>query len=409
MSAIRQPYLAPLTGVRFLAALGVVLFHLEHQFLDGLPDPLLQIIDRGYVGVGLFFVLSGFILVYTYATGSADGRIDARSFWSARIARIYPVYLLSFCLAAPLFFSSIFAQDPASVAAEKTALTIAIVPTMGEVWTLLPALLWHLPGWSFATPTLDWNFPAWSLCAEAFFYALFPLLVAWLARLSTRALITTLPLCWLLAVVAPVVYGLNPAATYPSDHQIAAWSWVINYTPIFRLPEFAFGAVLGQLFLRTATERWRQRQFWLSTIAAPLSLVLLFGCFIVIRDVPGLLLANGLFDPLFGLLIYSLAIGGGGLGWLLSRRPIVLLGEASYALYLLHVPIWDLLARLAGDTGRGAYASQIWYFWAYLAIAISLSVLTHLLVERPARRALRQLMNEWVTHPRPVPARVQPA
>src|SRR5438128_7044986 len=85
-------HLKPLTGLRFLAALLVVLYHVD--LASRLP--LSPIVGIGYVGVSFFFVLSGFILAYTYL--DAHGRLNRSrgAFWGARIARVYPVYLVAY-------------------------------------------------------------------------------------------------------------------------------------------------------------------------------------------------------------------------------------------------------------------------------------------------------------------------
>src|SRR5260370_7164480 len=97
---VPRPRLPALTSLRFFAALHVVFFHfLAFKILPS-EGWLGQISSIGYVGVSFFFVLSGFILVYTYA-----GRdTPARDFWRARFARIYPAFAFSLLLTGPFFF-----------------------------------------------------------------------------------------------------------------------------------------------------------------------------------------------------------------------------------------------------------------------------------------------------------------
>src|SRR5579864_4365882 len=100
--APHRPQMGALTTVRFFAAFHVLLFHT--WALNGLtraPGWLQTFASAGFTGVTFFFVLSGFIFVYTYA----DKPINLKKFWRARLARIYPVYLLGLLLTAPLFFS----------------------------------------------------------------------------------------------------------------------------------------------------------------------------------------------------------------------------------------------------------------------------------------------------------------
>src|SRR5438128_8931008 len=99
-----RPHLAALTSARFFAAFHILLFHMgAMKGLTRAPIWLQTFASIGYVSVTFFFVLSGFILVYTY--GGRD--FDLRQFWRARLARVYPVYLLSLLLNAPFFFYAV--------------------------------------------------------------------------------------------------------------------------------------------------------------------------------------------------------------------------------------------------------------------------------------------------------------
>ena len=98
------PRLEGLTSLRFLAALQVILFHLKvERIVSGGPWWYQNFAGIGYIGVNFFFVLSGFILVYTYAAN----HVDPGRFWKARFARVYPAYILSLAVTAPFFFSAL--------------------------------------------------------------------------------------------------------------------------------------------------------------------------------------------------------------------------------------------------------------------------------------------------------------
>jgi len=128
-----------LDGLRGVAAFGVLIFHGR----SWMPD---RLFSHGYLAVDFFFILSGFILAYTYATTEGTTRGGARVFWVARIARIYPVYLLGLVLALGPY-----------LATEHNIQNITI--SIGSHLVMLHA--W-LPG------TLDLNQPSWSLSVEAF-------------------------------------------------------------------------------------------------------------------------------------------------------------------------------------------------------------------------------------------------
>ena len=182
------------------------------------------------------------------------------------------------------------------------------------------------------------------------------------------------------------------------------WLKFLKYNPLARLPEFLLGVALGRLFV--ARMSTTPAGYTASiTNSARLSVVALVGSVCALSYVPTmlgpgsalpyLLLHNGLVDPLFALLIYSLAVGEGPLAAVLSLPAMVVLGEASYALYILHIPLWDwmsyALSRLHMAPGFVAVSLL------HLGVAIGLSILTLRLVEQPARRALRQALagRQW--------------
>src|SRR5262249_3643638 len=157
-----------------------------------------------------------FILTHTYLGAVPDRPLSRRGFWVARFARIYPVYLLSILLAMPFSLPATAVNSPV-----HTATTFGLTASLGQLWTLLPSILFGHPHWSFAVATLDWNFPTWSLGCEVFFYALFPAFAPALARARTRTVAATLGLSWLAAIAPPLIYRFAiPGATYPSDHAI---------------------------------------------------------------------------------------------------------------------------------------------------------------------------------------------
>ena len=171
-----RPELRALTGLRFVAAFHVLVFHALFTFSRAslrmpilAPGPLRSLVSSGYVGVNLFFVLSGFVLAYAYVE---DGKMttSAGRFWRARFARIYPMHLIGVLLALPLFVLGSLANHVQGVAiAKEGAKELALSALLVQAW--VPA---HV---------LDLNGPSWSLSVEAFFYALFPLLVRLFGRL----------------------------------------------------------------------------------------------------------------------------------------------------------------------------------------------------------------------------------
>ncbi len=374
--AARRPQLTALTSLRFFAALHVVLFHargaLNASSFPGHQE-LKNLLGAGPVSVGLFFVLSGFVLTYTYLGDPDRPRVRLRAFWVARLARVYPVYFLGLLLAAPF------------------ALTAAGVPAM-NVWAAGVAVFVLVQAW-VPSLALAWNPPAWSLSAEAFFYLAFPFAAPPLARLGRRGAFVALAVLWAMALAAPAAvlsagaHGLIDLSYVPHGAEGPAWSAFLAYNPLVRLPEFLFGVVVARLYqLRRGPGSVKGS--WLALIAVAVLAVLLACDRGVYGPFAGAVVNNGVLTPLFGLLVYGLACGGGRFAALLSRRPLVLLGEASYAVYILHVPVLMGLNRAfrAGVLS----APQLAWFFLYIFTVVVLSLFVFRFVEEPARRLIRR-------------------
>ncbi len=374
---LRHAEIRPLTAIRFFAAFHVLTFHSRDLIAGALAghEWLRNVIDTGPVSVGLFFVLSGFILTYTYLR--PDRPIDRRSFWVARFARVYPVYLLALLA----YGAVVLARQPWDG------------PAAQKLWRAAPPVVLLVQSW-IPDLTLAWNSPGWSLSAEAFFYLAFPFALPVAARLGRRSLFVALGVLWALALLTPAVFSLLEARGCLSlrvQGNPTGWPAFVAYNPLVRLPEFLFGVAAGRLFLlrqRPAAPAGPVR--WASpaaAVAAALALALLACAPALGRHLPAFTYHNGLLAPLWGVLIYALAVDEGLAARLLSARPLVLLGEASYALYLLHVP-----ARLALDrtglvaTSRMASAGL---FLGYAAVVVVVSLLVFWLFEEPARRLIR--------------------
>ncbi|HEV8192144.1 MAG TPA: acyltransferase, partial [Ktedonobacterales bacterium] len=320
LSGAHRSSLAPLTGLRFVAALAVVLDHFWVTFawwnpaagVPSLSTPpptgWMLLIHTGNLGVDCFFVLSGFILAYTYATSDGGLLGTRRAFWVARIARIYPIYLLALALD---FIPYLLREH------HVTGVLTSVVaqPLLLQAW--IPSLdTWN-----------SWDPPSWSLSVEAFFYLLFPLIVMGLGRQSKRVL-------WIVAGLSVTVFAILPALLiYP----VATWwpnlSWALDqilyFNPLIRLPEFTLGVVLGLLHIRWHEQPKLSRilqtkgVFWDSILV----MILLLTVGSLFLPSPAHYLPDSLVTPGFGLGIVILAQQRGGIAKVLSLRPFVWLGE----------------------------------------------------------------------------------
>lgn len=388
-----QQDIPALTSVRFFAALGVVLFHYAapiESWLRGLGAgsvlagraaqaaavPLAIVRHDGFLGVSLFFVLSGFILTHVYL-GQDASRVERRRFWLARVARIYPVYLLGFLGCAP--FVVLGTIDRYGSGGAVAHLLLAAVPAL---------LLAH--GWICAWVPL-WNFPSWSVGAEALFYLLFPWLAPALARVRRRRRVLTGAVLWAAGMALPLAYlGASKLAapgdvlgTIASWSDAAGWQRLVLDAPIFHVHEFALGILTARIFAgrdrnRSHADRW-------TLLGVATTVILCAG-----MSAPLVILGDGLLAPAFACVIYGLACGGRIGSWLASR-PLVVLGEASYALYVLQSPLFDLLT-----VGIKSARPDLQLTAAGRALTAGVIVLTMLMVSILVARGIEQPARRWI-------------
>jgi peptidoglycan/LPS O-acetylase OafA/YrhL len=370
MGEAGRPQLHALTGLRFVAAFQVLAYH---GLAPG-PDAswwMRSLVGSGYVGVSLFFVLSGFVLTYTYHDSLRDGTATRREFLAARVARIYPVYLLSLLVALPPLFW-LMASKRITPPTAWLAQMIGAYAGLAQAWDPRKACVM--------------NCPAWSLSDEAFFYIAFLFVLPIVARWGVRRLLAAAVAAYALSLLVPGLYlALQPdGAVAATPLSLGRWLAVVKYNPLVRLPEFVMGVLAGRLFLLEggAPRRWHARL----EVGAALALGVLLMCSVWI---PYPLLHNGLLAPVFAALVYALARGTGPLARVLSARVLVRLGAASFALYILHVPLLVWLTRGYRVLGMTPPA-QPWYFVIFAIVGIAVSLLVFATVEEPGRRFLRR-------------------
>ncbi|MGY3128178.1 peptidoglycan/LPS O-acetylase OafA/YrhL [Agrococcus sp. UYP33] len=351
---MRPAHLLSLTGLRFFAALLVVLLHFSQRF-DGIPG-LTTVAALGYTGVTFFFVLSGFVLAWTHQRDDTAGR-----FYWRRFARVWPLHALT------------------------TAIAIAVELALGmpQPWFALPAVLTLTQAWlPIEASTFAFNAPSWSLSCELFFYLLFPLLIRPLGRLRRPIRASAVVFAALVAV------GLACAFLLPRE-QLA----LVLYTlPPYRLGEFVIGVLLAIAVRRG----WRPR-FTLAraVIVTTLLYVVIVTASTVILESPRRLpyfIADLWMLPGFAAVIAAGAVGDlEGRGGMLRSTPMVRLGQWSFALYLMHVPVVQIAERIVGEPGAAATTALL---LVVVSVAVTASGLLHECFERPVERRLRRMASK---------------
>lgn len=351
----RLPYMAPLDGIRAIAILAVLLFHVWPVALKG-----------GFTGVDVFFVLSGFLITSIILHDLGGGRFSIREFYLRRVQRLLPNAVVT--ILAVLFLWT-FLMPPGA----------AIQPAQHGLWALFNLsniYNWiHLGG--YWGNEAEWapltHF--WSLGVEEQFYLLFPGVLVLLSRLWPTRLRTGL------TATAMVSFGISLYGTYA--HPVATF-----YLLPTRVWELLLGAILAasrfspgwpkmpQGFLgRFLGTRSGEAMGWVGLIA------IVAGFFVINEHdrFPGLISLG----PTVGtaLLLMSVAQGETRLSRFLSTPWMVRTGKLSYSLYLWHWPLITLGKLHAGFSGKPQLAGA-----AVGGVAgILLGVAAYLSVERPLR------------------------
>ncbi|MBA4807209.1 acyltransferase [Brevundimonas sp.] len=349
MTPVQTPAdLRPITALRFGAAIWVAVY----SFWENLAGAgASELVAKGYLGVELFFVLSGFILSHVYLQAAGEKRFSYRGFLWARVARVYPLHVATLAGVGLLAAAAL----TAGMSVDANVLS----------WPSLPANLLMVHAWGLA-PVAGWNHPSWSISAEWFAYLCFPLFAFVFWRLRDRPV----------AAVAGAAAFL--AGLYVVFEQVAGFSLTeatIRWGALRIVPCFALGCALYLVY--------RKAPLKTPLIASAVS----FGLMVLSA---ALGLWDGITVLLAGALILSLAsLPNERAGWLASK-PAVYLGEISYSVYMVCVP-WKLLAvgLAAKLTDAPDKQLQIFVWLAILALLPVVAAVSYHLVERPARKALR--------------------
>ena len=364
-----RPLLGALTSTRYLAALLVVLYHYRDPALTNAKDsPIIQFLGaisaHGFAGVSFFFVLSGFILVYSYTNGRSL-TVEARVFWAARFARVYPLYILALFLSIPIFLALFQYDSP--VGATKVVAKVGMEVALLQSWFPLGCGV---------------NCPGWSLSAEAFFYATFPFIVVNLNKLSTKVNVALFLAAWLASIA---VSAISDLLDLPSSGRFFFFA---AYNPLLHLPQFCIGVIAGIIFLRKKAELTGASMHYNTAGLAPLvALFILIGIAVTKTDLRYTYFNNGLLAPLFAGLIVAMALRQSWLTRLLGLHWFVMLGEASYAVYILQFPLAGWWSWLIHGTWKPSFISPL-ELLAFSAVLTIVAITAFLLVERPTKRIL---------------------
>jgi peptidoglycan/LPS O-acetylase OafA/YrhL len=386
-NAPAHPHIAALDGLRFIAA-GTVLFSHGFFFLLLNQDNAritaynAPFVGMANIGMTLFFVLSGFVIHYNYvASVSLPGGV--RAFFVARFARLYPLFLLVFLVCIVDSFR--YADGKVDIIGP-----IPFFLTFTQSWWF-----WVFGERAASEAYSDATGLMWSLSTEAFFYAIYPLLAPRLRGCNGTFLVligcmVALLGAWLAFELTEYRGSLDGWAAIYTGNVVAARNfshWLIYNSPWIRIFEFLLGALTAQFVMTAHMEPMRAR------IAAGAALIVILAaygyCLVNLLPLSGCI--TTCVAGAFAVLIGASAANGHGFSSALSNRWMVMGGEASYSLYLLHYWVMHDLGHRFADNRPVLIRSGV--FVVLMLVSVGIARVSYLFYERPMTRIVRRLFS----------------
>ncbi|GAA4409275.1 acyltransferase [Nibrella viscosa] len=371
-----RPYLITLTPLRGIAALLVVVFHFNMLVMPVIDPAVTQLHRRWYLLVDFFFILSGFIITYVYGSWFEERVAGGvfRRYMAARFARIYPMHLVTLLWIIGLY-SLIKAYG------------ITLKPQDQVVFdtSAIPMHVLMVQGFN-TVRSGTWNLPSWSIGSEWLLYLVFPGLMIGFRRLSSVGRYALL-----LVVAALYVYleqSVRPGAP------LKPWLWRLPDT----IDDITFpksflrclaGFLLGMVTHHAYTRAWGRQWIGRSRTFAVLGICLIVSYHLLVPDTITIWF--------FPLLILSASFNNGRIAGYLQTRPLQRLGDWSYSIYMVHIPIlFSFLAvQLINAPAQPAPAKPVEYglvgpivCLVYVMLVLLVSSVTYRFVEVPARNYL---------------------
>ncbi|MGB3767181.1 MAG: acyltransferase [Phormidesmis sp.] len=375
--AQRSGNIDTLTGLRSFLIIWIVLYHLKEELAVLLPwPPLLSFAAAGFAGVDFFFILSGFVIAYSYAPRFKSFNLkNYGKFLWLRLARIYPLHFIT--LGATILLV---------VAANASGSELSypeFYSLSGLIQNLFLVQAWSLP------TAFSWNAIAWAVSCEWLAYLLFPVVIAATLRIRNPAYSAAAMIAVLL-LTAAICQGL--------DVNWQAIRGAGSYGVLRIAGEFVAGCLLYNLYAARWGYRWRG-------LATTTGMVTVAG--ITVVSTPNIL-SNQLgsiigtpdqldalwLTPLCAIAIYLLAWEKGAIAHLCSTRIAMKGGELSYALYITHF-LCLIVLRRALPLERFAEMDLMVKTAAllgYLGVMVVVAIAANHLIEEPSRRWMKGLI-----------------
>ncbi|MBS1511275.1 MAG: acyltransferase [Bacteroidetes bacterium] len=359
-SATSIPGLTPLRGI---AALLVAVFHVQVYCFRFVQKEQSMFLDKGYLMVDLFFMMSGFLILHVYKE-EFQQHFTLRAFKKfmlARFARLYPLHIITLLVLVIVFYVEKMTAggylDPHAILTH--IFLLQTFPINGEA---------------------TWNIPSWSISAEWWTYTLFPFLCLLLFRKRKLAVIMMIAVIAVLYI--SIIYllprnGLNdPAAG--SAHNLDLTS---DYGFLRSVAGFMSGMLLYILYSKENVKRFFNSDRGCILMVVAVITALHFG----IDDV--------YFVPLFAILVLFITSNTNKFSQAFNNKPLTYLGDISYSVYMLHFLFIFFMKMVAYKFGHRFDTELQFPFWTglvyclgYVAALVIISGVSYRFIEKPCRR-----------------------
>lgn len=333
-------YRPDIDGLRAIAVLSVVFYHFGIGGLSG-----------GFVGVDVFYVISGFLITGIIQREIEQGRFTFAGFYERRVRRIFPALFV--VLAATLAVGTVILLPTDLILLGKSTLATLLFSSN--------ILFWRTSGYFDGNSELNPLLHTWSLAVEEQFYIGLPVLLLLVYRFARGWLKPILIISAILSFAACLwMQGFRPTAAF--------------YLSPFRAWELLLGSCIAVGNLPQVVKPWlREALAWLGLILLVLSIVFIKAG----PEFPGWQALGPVIGT--GLLIYAGGTGRTKINSLLSVKPVVFIGLISYSLYLWH---WPVVVYAKYANGLELFGSQA---WSGIVLSLLLAIASYYWVETPFR------------------------
>lgn len=373
-NVINLPNLTPL---RAIAAMAVVVFHLNEISIVFVTQQQSMLLRKCYMMVDLFFIMSGFIMLHVYGE-SFSKAVNWKSFAKfikARFARLYPLHFFLLLVLVILYFPP-SADNP-------------ILTRINSFGAIISNLLLIQ---SFGLHDIfTWNVPSWSISAEWWAYMVFPFLAVSLAKNKRIAII----LITLLAITIYFFILYLLPRTNPFTPEVPYLDHDLDVTFDFGFLRGLAGFMMGMITY-IAYQNKKINQIFAKDIVA-------LGCIVVLLIAMHFGLNDSIYIPLFMLLVLCFSTNESYLAKICKLKPLQYLGDISYSIYMVHFlllfTIGDfiinkmILLSIVPETHRVPFFTGIMISILFLLIVIFVSSITYFLIEKPCRKWLNKKLN----------------